>query len=115
MDLIKLTDEDYKDRIASIPGGLVLIHKKLCPHCLNMTKVIEKFLAARGENDLLPVMGLDSEENPKALEELSIERVPTLLVVKNGKVVAKRMGLMNPRELAAFYTDSHNQESRREV
>ncbi len=34
---------------------------------------------------------------------LAVERAPTVCVVKSGKVAAQKTGLMNPREMAAFY------------
>ena len=33
----------------------------------------------------------------------SVERVPTLIVCRNGAVAARKSGIMNPRELRAFY------------
>lgn len=96
-----LTDSEYANVIARTKGGIVLFHKKLCPHCLNMKKVIEKFTSAK--NEAVSVMYIDSESNPSAMEAFSIEKVPALLVVKNGRVVGTKTGLMNPRELGILY------------
>jgi thioredoxin 1 len=104
MEVADLTDKNYEEIIAATESGLILFHKKLCPHCLNMKKVIEKFIAAKGEG--VSVMYMDSEENPKGMQSLDVERVPTLLIVKKGKVAATKSGLMNPRELAAFYQNA---------
>ena len=104
MNTIDLSDADYAEHIAATEGGIVLFHKKLCPHCLNMKKVIEKFIA--NGNETLPVMYIDSEENPGAMGDLSVERVPALLIIKNGVVAAKHVGLMNPKRLAAMYKDA---------
>lgn len=103
MDVYNLTDKDYAEQIASTESGIILFHKKLCPHCLNMKKVIEKFIAAKGGG--VSVLYMDSEENPGGMQALKVERVPTLAIVKGGKVAAAKPGLMNPRELAAFYQD----------
>jgi thioredoxin 1 len=67
-----------------------------------MKKVIDKFSAAF--NGEIAVMYIDSEENEKAMQALEVERVPTILVIKHGKVSAKKTGLMNPKELKAIYT-----------
>ena len=104
MNTIDLSDADYAEHIAATEGGIVLFHKKLCPHCLNMKKVIEKFIA--NGNEILPVMFIDSEENPEAMHELGVERVPALLIIKNGEVAVKHVGLMNPRQLAARYKEA---------
>ncbi len=41
-----ITEADYKDRLAATQNGVLLFFKKLCPHCKNMEKVLEKFGAA---------------------------------------------------------------------
>ena len=58
-----ITEADYKDRLAATQNGVLLFFKKLCPHCKNMEKVLEK----------------------------------------GGEVKASKVGLMNPREMAAFF------------
>lgn len=68
-----------------------------------MEKVIEKFTAQRPG---LTVHLLDSEDEPEVLAALGAERVPTIMIIKGGKVVASKTGLMNPRELAALYDKS---------
>ena len=99
-----ISDADFEQHLAGTAAGIILFHKKLCPHCLNMKKVIDKFTAAyKGE---VAVMHIDSEENEKAMQALEVERVPTLLVIKQGKVSAKKTGLMNPKELKALYTSA---------
>lgn len=101
MNTADLTDAGYAEHIAEVERGILLFHKKLCPHCLNMMKVIEKFVAAT--QDAVSVMYIDSEDNPGAMRELSVQRVPTLFVIKAGKVAATKVGLMNPRELGELY------------
>jgi thioredoxin 1 len=95
-----LTQETCAQAVADADKGLLLCHKKLCPHCKNMEKVMEKFSAKHPDVSLFL---LDSEEEPEALAALGVERVPTVLVLKEGKVAAVKTGLMNPRELTALY------------
>ena len=65
--------------------GIVLFHKKLCPNCK------------------VQLASVDSEEQPDLMARCSVERVPTLIVCRNGAVAARKSGIMNPRELLAFY------------
>lgn len=104
MNTVDLSDADFAEHIAATENGVLLFHKKLCPHCLNMKKVIEKFVAKGNES--LPVMYIDSEENPEAMNDLSVERVPALLIIKNGKVAVKHVGLMNPRQLDTMFRNA---------
>ncbi len=95
-----LTTANYKEAIAATESGVLICFKKLCPHCKNMEKVLEKFAARQPGLSLLQ---LDSEDEPEAFKALGGERAPTVLVIKGGKVAAVKAGLMNPREMEAFY------------
>lgn len=99
-----VTSDSYEKAIADTDQGVLLCHKKLCAHCKNMEKVMEKFNAQRQG---LSLFLLDSEEEPAAMAALGAERVPTLVIIKKGKVVAQKTGLMNPRELAALFDKSN--------
>jgi hypothetical protein len=46
---------------------------------------------------------MDSEESPAAMKNLVIERVPTLCILKDGRILSKKVGLMNLREMTDFY------------
>jgi thioredoxin 1 len=95
-----LTDATYKDRIAATEQGVCIFIKKLCPHCKNMLKVLEKFSVLQPGTDL---MTIDIEENTDCAKAFEAERAPTVLVVKGGKVVGSKAGLMNPKEMLAYY------------
>lgn len=100
MEVINLTDVNYLDYLKNIAGGIILFHRKMCPHCLNMQKVLEKLSAKRSD---ISIIHIDSEENPQAMALLDVERVPTLVIIKDGNAAGKHVGLMNPRETAALY------------
>jgi thioredoxin 1 len=95
-----LTDSTYQDRISATDAGVCIFLKKLCPHCKNMTKVLEKFSSLQPG---VALMSIDIEENTESAQAFEAERAPTVLVVKSGKVVGKKGGLMNPKEMLAFY------------
>ena len=88
-----LLDSVTFDEWIKFHDGIVLFHKKLCPHCKVMRTVLGKATAERP----------DTEEQPDLMARCSVERVPTLIVCRNGAVAARKSGIMNPRELLAFY------------
>lgn len=100
MEFVELTSENYREEIEALSQGIILVKKELCPHCKNMMKVLERF--ATGNPDV-KFATVDSEKEEKIKEYLLAERVPTIVVVKNGQLAQKKGGLMNPRELKAFY------------
>lgn len=99
MEGIVLTDADFKAKLEHTTGVL-LFYKKLCPNCKAMEMVIQKFLSA---NAHVAYMRIDSEECPEAMKALDTERVPTICVLRDGQIVAKKVGLMNLREMTDFY------------
>lgn len=96
---ITITDADYKERLARA-NGLLIFYKKLCPNCKALEKVLQKFLAAKPD---VQCVRIDSEECPDAMKAYDTELVPTLLVMKEGQVAARKVGLMNLREMIDFY------------
>jgi thioredoxin len=100
--IIELTDSDFKSQLQTA-NGIVLFYKKICPHCKAMKKVIDKVSTA---DPTLIVMQIDSESNPAAMAELGVERVPTLLLAKEGRIVQQKSGLMNARQLTELIQTS---------
>ena len=96
---ILLSDADFKERLAQA-SGVLLFYKKTCPNCKALEKMLDKFFTANPE---VAYLRIDSEESPEAMKAFETERVPALFVLKNGKVAAKKVGLMNLREMNEFY------------
>ncbi|OGP72201.1 MAG: hypothetical protein A2Z73_06070 [Deltaproteobacteria bacterium RBG_13_60_28] len=99
MEGIIITDADFKTKLEKATG-ILLFYKKLCPNCKALEKVIQKFLAA---NAHVACMRIDSEECPEAMKAFDTERVPTICVLRDGQIAAKKVGLMNLREMIDFY------------
>lgn len=95
-----LTDATFAEDVASMEQGIILAHKKLCPHCKNMHKVLERF---SGFMPTVTLATVDSEDELEAKAAMNAERVPTLAIVKNGTIKLVKTGLMNPQELLNLY------------
>lgn len=95
-----IADSDFNATLEGETNGVVIFVKKLCPHCKNMLKMLEKFQKLVSG---VTVYTADIEDCPESMARLSVERAPTVCVVKDGKVAAVKVGLMNPREMASFY------------
>jgi thioredoxin 1 len=96
---IIIKDANYREHLESATG-VVLFYKKLCPNCRALEKMLEKFFAA---NPAVPHWRIDSEECPEVMKNFAVDRVPTLVILKEGEVAAKKVGLMNLREMSDFY------------
>ncbi|KIX12866.1 thioredoxin [Dethiosulfatarculus sandiegensis] len=97
---MNLDSAAFKDWIAS-HEGLVIFHKKLCPHCKVMRTVLTKVKAQMPD---IALAAVDSEEQPEIMKMAGVEHVPTLCAVKGGQVRGRQTGVFNPRETMAFYS-----------
>jgi thioredoxin 1 len=95
----ELSTADF-DQSLTDQSGIVLFFKTLCPFCKTLEAVFDKFAPANPEVALFRV---DFEKNGPLSARFQIERAPTLLIFKNGQVVGRKTGLMNPKELGVFY------------
>jgi len=97
---MRLTTENYKEGIASTSQGVLFCFSELCHDCKIMKKIIEMFSIQRRQAVLFK---LDSAEEPQAIINLGIERVPTILIIHDGLVVAAKTGFITSRELTAIF------------
>lgn len=108
MDVIQsLAASELTARIEAADDAIIFYHKELCPHCKNMEKVLNKFSKKTGVTNIYSV---DSNEEPIQMGTYGIERVPSLMFVKKGKVIHVKTGLLNPKELTALYSGLPNEE-----
>ena len=83
---------------------LVDFYAEWCGPCKAFAPTLERFAA---ENpDSVRVMKLDIDEFTGIAGEIGIRSVPTLLVVKDGQVVAARSGALSGAALVAFVSNA---------
>jgi len=100
--IASLAQADVDEFIAN-NNGIIIFHKTLCPHCKVMGKVLGKVHA---QNSSIQIAAIDSEEETALMERFGVERVPTLMVFKNGEKKAMSKGIMNPKETIAFFANA---------
>lgn len=71
-----------------------------CAPCNALAPLLENL--ARERTGSLKVVKLDIDEFPKLAQEVGVRSVPTLLMVRDGAVLAAHAGLLRKDELAAF-------------
>lgn len=97
-----LTTENFSEAVQD-KSGLIIFHKKLCPHCKIMMKVLEKVLIQLPE---LHIYTVDSEDYPELMELNSVSRVPTICSLRGGKIVGMQIGIRNAKETIEFYNNN---------
>ena len=86
-----------------IKEGTVLIDffATWCGPCKMLSPVIEQ---VEREHPELKVVKVDVDEAPAIAAKYGIQAIPTLFLVKDGKVVDTRMGYLNKNQLEGFVT-----------
>lgn len=100
MDNMTVLSTDTFASYTATNDCLVLFYKSHCPHCKVMMKVLGK---NQQTNPEINIVGVDTEQYPTLLETVEVSKVPTVLIYKDGRLVARKSGIMNPAELSALY------------
>jgi len=92
---------DFKKRVlASTKPVLVDFHADWCTPCKGLTPRLD---AIMGEKDgLLELAKVDIDDNPELAMQYKVTGIPTVLGIKNGKVVDSFTGLIEKEELRRF-------------
>lgn len=99
--IVPTSDENARALLASGEVPLLVdFGASWCGPCNALSPVLEAFAAERAGR--IGVLKIDIDEFPALAREVGIQSVPTLMVVKEGAVLAARAGLLRKHELAAF-------------
>lgn len=101
----QLTDANFKDEVlGSQQPVLVDFSAEWCGPCKMLAPVLDE-VAAEYQGRVV-VGKLDVDANEQAAQRYKVRSVPTLLLFKNGQIVATQMGALTKAQLGAFL-DGH--------
>jgi thioredoxin 2 len=102
---IAVTDETIERVVAGSDVPVVVdCYADWCGPCKIMAPVLDEFARAR-QGDVL-VTKLDTDRNQATARRLDIRAIPTLLVFRNGREVARHAGVIPRPQLEAFVGSS---------
>jgi thioredoxin 1 len=102
------TDANWDEEILQADGPvLVDFWASWCPPCRMIAPLIDEM--AQDYSGRVKVGKLDVDQSPETAARYGITSIPTLLVFREGQVVAQRVGAL-PREELRLLLDAHAPE-----
>lgn len=98
MAIVYATEATFAD---DIKEGTVLVdfYADWCGPCKMIAPVLEQIAA---ESDDFKIVKLNVDENMAVAQQYGVRAIPTLLVLKNGEVAAKKAGFMPKDALVSW-------------
>lgn len=95
----EINDENFAGTIAT-GLNIVLFYKEKCPFCKAMEKIITKF-SGRPEvaGKEIGYFHINRETSPRSVETMAVERVPTVVVFRDGVKMHIKSGDVTYKDL----------------
>ena len=107
MPTVKTTDAAFEtDVLASETPVLVDFWAEWCGPCKAIGPALEEISESLGEK--IKIAKLNIDENPSTPQAYNVRGIPTLLIFKNGEVVAEKIGASPKSELEKWLSDNIN-------
>lgn len=94
----EFNDDNFEEEVKKSDKPVIVdIFATWCGPCKIMSPVIDSL--AEEFEDTVKVGKVDSDENPAICDEYGVMSIPTILVIKNGEVVNKFVGVTDKEEI----------------
>ncbi|MBI0006219.1 MULTISPECIES: thioredoxin TrxA [unclassified Gilliamella] len=99
--IVSLSEATFDNTInESTKPVLVDFWAEWCGPCKMVAPILEEIAQEYG--DKIIIAKLNVEQNPNIAPKFGIRGIPTLLIFKNGEVVATQVGALSKAQLKAF-------------
>ena len=101
MGVVTLTDKNFEEEVnSSTVPVLVDYWAEWCGPCKMIGPLVEEM--AEEYSNRLKVGKLDVDENQSSASKQNVMSIPTLLIFKEGEVVAQQIGAVNKTQITEF-------------
>ena len=105
MSTVAITDESFEADVLK-SDGLVLVDfwAEWCGPCKQIAPALEEIAAEMGGKGTIAKLNID--ESPMTPGKYGVRGVPTMMLCKNGKVAATRMGAMPKSKIVEWLNET---------
>ncbi len=104
MASVKVTDDSFKDDvIGSSTPVLVDFWAGYCAPCKQMAPALEEI--SQEFSGKMKVAKINIEEDPEVAAKFHVRGIPTMMIFKDGQVVATKVGAMTKRKLSDWVSE----------
>ncbi|NIH15438.1 thioredoxin TrxA [Serratia symbiotica] len=99
--IIHLTDNSFDSNVLKAEGSILVdFWAEWCGPCKMITPILDEI--AEEFSGKLTITKLNIDKNPATAPKYGIRGIPTLLLFKNGKVAATKVGALSKGQLKDF-------------
>ena len=100
-NITNVTDGSFDQEVLSADGPVLVDYwAEWCGPCKMIAPIVEEIAEEYG--DKLKVAKMDIDSNNMTPQQYSIRGIPTLMIFRDGKVQATKVGAMTKGQLKAF-------------
>ena len=101
MSVVTLTDDNFEEEVSSSEKPVLVDYwATWCGPCKMVGQIVEEI--ASEYSDQLKVGKLDVDSNQESAVKQNVMSIPTLLIFKEGEVVATQVGALSKAQLSEF-------------
>ena len=100
MSYINVAEDNFKSEVENFEGVVVIdFWAEWCNPCKQFTPIFEKISDNYDDKDEIKFVKINIDNAKSLAAEYEIMSIPTLMILKNGEVIKKKIGLMKEKDL----------------
>ena len=104
MSVIKLTAENFEvEAVKSEKPVFIDFYADWCGPCKMVSPIVDQIAE---ERDDVKICKVNVDDSPELAAMFGVQSIPSLVVMKEGKVVGAKMGAMPKAQLVAFIDEA---------